>query len=169
MLKSVAIIVAIYYNNRVRDALHSYLNLAEATKIRLHAEFNTLSFMAGCFRFVKEENTMTWRIVHVCQSEKMQLKLDNLLIKKMGQDYIIPLSDISIIVAEGGETVVTLRLLSALSKYNIALIVCDNEHLPTGIYHSQNGHFRAYKKLQEQKEFILSKQLLRRILIVYNY
>ena len=37
----------------VRDALHSYLNLAEATKIRLHAEFNTLSFMAGCFRFVK--------------------------------------------------------------------------------------------------------------------
>lgn len=134
----------------VRDALHSYLNLAEATKIRLHAEFNTLSFMAGCFRFVKEGNTMTWRIVHVCQSEKMQLKLDNLLIKKMGQDYVIPLSDISIIVAEGGETVVTLRLLSALSKYNIALIVCDNEHLPTGIYHSQNGHFRAYKKLQEQ-------------------
>ena len=53
-----------------------------------HAEFNTLSFMAGCFRFVKEENTMTWRIVHVCQSEKMQLKLDNLLIKKMGQDYV---------------------------------------------------------------------------------
>jgi len=129
--------------------LHSYLNLAEATKIRLHAEFNTLSIMAGCFRFVKEENTMTWRIVHVCQSEKMQLKLDNLLIKKMGQDYVIPLSDISIIVAEGGETVVTLRLLSALSKYNIALIVCDNEHLPTGIYHSQNGHFRAYKKLFE--------------------
>ena len=83
-------------------------------------------------------------------STKMQLKLDNLLIKKMGQDYVIPLSDISIIVAEGGETVVTLRLLSALSKYNIALIVCDNEHLPTGIYHSQNGHFRAYKKLQEQ-------------------
>lgn len=37
----------------VRDALHSYLNLAEATKIRLHAEFNILSIMAGCFRFVK--------------------------------------------------------------------------------------------------------------------
>jgi len=44
LLKSVAIIVVIYYNYRVRDALHSYLNLAEATKIRLHAEINTLSF-----------------------------------------------------------------------------------------------------------------------------
>ena len=93
---------------------------------------------------------MTWRIVHVNQSEKIHLKLDNLVIKKHGEEFVIPLSDISMIVAEGGDTVVTLRLLSALSKYNITLIVCDNEHLPTGIYHSQNGHFRAYKKLQNQ-------------------
>ena len=96
---------------------------------------------------------MTWRVVHVSQSEKMRLKLDNLLVQKMGQEFTVPLSDISIIVAEGGDTVVTLRLLSALSKYNIALVVCDNEHLPTGIYHSQNGHFRAYKRLIEQLDW----------------
>lgn len=93
---------------------------------------------------------MTWRIVHVNQSERMHLKLDNLVVKKHGEEFVIPLSDISMIVAEGGDTIVTLRLLSALSKYNIALIVCDSEHLPTGIFHSQNGHFRAYKKLQNQ-------------------
>ena len=58
---------------------------------------------------------MTWRVVHVSQSEKMRLKLDNLLVQKMGQEFTVPLSDISIIVAEGGDTVVTLRLLSALS------------------------------------------------------
>ena len=96
---------------------------------------------------------MTWRVVHVSQSEKMRLKLDNLLVQKMGQEFTVPLSDISIIVAEGGDTVVTLRLLSALSKYNIALVVCDNEHLPTGIYHSQNGHFRSYKRLKEQMDW----------------
>lgn len=96
---------------------------------------------------------MTWRVVHVSQSEKMRLKLGNLLVQKMGQEFTVPLSDISIIVAEGGDTVVTLRLLSALSKYNIALVVCDNEHLPTGIYHSQNGHFRAYKCLKEQMDW----------------
>ena len=65
---------------------------------------------------------MTWRVVHVSQSEKMRLKLDNLLVQKMGQEFTVPLSDISIIVAEGGDTVVTLRLLSALSKYNLSLI-----------------------------------------------
>lgn len=96
---------------------------------------------------------MTWRVVHVSQSEKMRLKLGNLLVQKMGQEFTVPLSDISIIVAEGGDTVVTLRLLSALSKYNIALVVCDNEHLPTGIYHSQNGRFRAYKRLKEQMDW----------------
>ena len=62
------------------------------------------------------------RQVHVSQSEKMRLKLDNLLVQKMGQEFTVPLSDISIIVAEGGDTVVTLRLLSALSKYNIASV-----------------------------------------------
>jgi len=55
LLESVAIIVIICYNNRVRDALHSYLNLAEATKIRLHAEINTLSFYGRVFSLFKEE------------------------------------------------------------------------------------------------------------------
>ena len=107
--------------------------------------------MWGAFRYKNTWRiTMTWRIVHVSQSEKMRLKLDNLVVRKQGEEFTIPLSDISMIVAEGGDTIVTLRLLSALSKYNIALIVCDNEHLPTGVYHAQNGHFRAYKKLQAQ-------------------
>ena len=72
---------------------------------------------------------MTWRVVHVSQSEKMRLKLDNLLVQKMGQEFTVPLSDISIIVAEGGDTVVTLRLLSALSKYNIAFIFEKKSHI----------------------------------------
>lgn len=93
---------------------------------------------------------MTWRIVHVNQCEKMHLKLDNLVVKKLGEEFTIPLSDISIVVAEGGDTVVTLRLLSAFSKYNIILVVCDNNHLPTGIFHAQNGHFHAFKRMQNQ-------------------
>ena len=78
---------------------------------------------------------MTWRVVHVSQSEKMRLKLDNLLVQKMGQEFTVPLSDISIIVAEGGDTVVTLRLLSALSKYNIALVAITNIYQQEFITH----------------------------------
>ena len=78
---------------------------------------------------------MTWRVVHVNQSEKMHLKLDNIVIKKQGEEYTIPLSDISIIVAEGGDRVGTRRLLGALSKVSVVLIVCDIEHLLTGVSH----------------------------------
>ena len=93
---------------------------------------------------------MTWRTVHVRDSEQMRLKLDNLLIKKHGMEVTIPLSDISMVVAEGGDTIITLRLLSAFSKYNVVLVVCDQNYLPTGIYLAQNGHFRAYKKQLNQ-------------------
>ena len=33
---------------------------------------------------------MTWRVVHVNQSEKMHLKLDNLVVKKHGEEFVIP-------------------------------------------------------------------------------
>ena len=39
----------------VRDALHSYLNLAEATKRRLYAEIETPPF-GGVFSCYKKEN-----------------------------------------------------------------------------------------------------------------
>lgn len=106
--------------------------------------------LVGFFRAIKRRINMTWRTVHVRDSEQMRLKLDNLLIKKHGMEVTIPLSDISMVVAEGGDTIVTLRLLSAFSKYNVVLVVCDQNHLPTGIYLAQNGHFRAYKKQLNQ-------------------
>ena len=125
-LKRVANAFTMYYNSNCKGRLTQLLKSCRSYKDKASCRIQHPVIYAGCFRFVKRIKIMTWRIVHVCQSERMQLKLDNLLIKKMGEDYVIPLSDISIIVAEGGETVVTLRLLSALSKYNIALIVCDN-------------------------------------------
>ena len=86
----------------------------------------------------------------VDQGEYLQLKLDNVVIKKGGMDFTIPLSDISIIILEGLNTVVSTRLLNALSDYNIALITCNNSHSPNGIFTSLNGHSRASKLLKEQ-------------------
>ena len=38
--------------------------------------------LVGFFRAIKRRMNMTWRTVHVRDSEQMRLKLDNLLIKK---------------------------------------------------------------------------------------
>jgi len=93
---------------------------------------------------------MSWRTVLVKDGEYLKLKLDSIVIFKNDYEYVVPLSDISIIVLEGLQTTMTTRLLSALTKYSISLIVCDEGHTPAGIFHAYNGHSRASKMLQRQ-------------------
>ena len=93
---------------------------------------------------------MTWRTILVEDSEKLRLKLDNILIEKESKEYIIPLSDISIIVLDGQTTSITTRLLTAISKHNIGLVTCNHEHHPIGMYHGFYTHSRASKMLQKQ-------------------
>lgn len=92
-------------------------------------------------------------MVHVSDSERLRLKLDNLVIVKKSVEYKIPLSDISMIVVEGGDTTISFRLLNAFAQYNIVLIACDTKYLPSGIFYGYNQHFRAHKKLQAQLQW----------------
>lgn len=92
---------------------------------------------------------MTWRIVHIKESEYMKLKLDNLEISKKGQKYYIPLSDISILVIEGN-TSVTTKLLSAFTKNNITVVICDEKYLPTGLLLNYGNYHRASKRALQQ-------------------
>lgn len=95
---------------------------------------------------------MTWRIVHIKESDYMQLQLDNLSIMKRGQKYTIPLSDISMIIVEG-ETVITTKLLAKFTKYNIALIICDDRYLPTGIMLNYGNYHHCAKRSLQQLEW----------------
>lgn len=93
---------------------------------------------------------MSWRVVLVNNGDYLNLKLDSIVIKKGELDYVIPLSDISIIILEGLNTVVTTRLLNALAQYNINLVICDHKHTPSGLYGALSSHSRASKLLKEQ-------------------
>ena len=92
---------------------------------------------------------MTWRIVHVKDSENMRLKLDNLEILKRGQRFLVPLSDISMVVIEG-KTTVTTSVLSQFTKYNIVLVICDNHYLPTGMMLNYGNYHHCAKRVMEQ-------------------
>jgi CRISPR-associated endonuclease Cas1 len=96
---------------------------------------------------------MSWRTVFIKDGEYLKLKLDNIVILKEEYEFIIPLSDISIIIVEGLQTTLTTRLLNALSSYNISLVICNHEHTPSGIFHNYNGHSRASKMLKKQIEW----------------
>lgn len=75
---------------------------------------------------------MGWRTIHVKESERMSLKLDNLEIVKRGMKYYIPLSDINMMVIEGN-TSLTTNILTAFTKNDIVVILCDNKYMPTGM------------------------------------
>lgn len=63
----------------------------------------------------------------------------------MNQKYLIPLSDITAIVIEGN-TSITTNLMASISKYNIAVIICDNYYLPSGIFLSYGNYHRSAKR-----------------------
>lgn len=101
---------------------------------------------------------MGFRTVIIKNGEKLSLKLDNLIVKKEGENFSIPLVDIENIVLEGDYTVVTSRLLAQLSRYNIAVIICDNKFMPCGIYLNYGQYHRSAKRIQWQSQW---KELLK--------
>lgn len=85
--------------------------------------------------------------------EYLRLKLDNLFIKKGKEEFLIPLSDISIIVIENLDCILTSRLLESCALNNVAVITCDYKHQPIGVYNGLNIHSRSSKIIKKQLEW----------------
>ncbi|MGM0125643.1 CRISPR-associated endonuclease cas1 [Enterococcus sp. AZ194] len=100
---------------------------------------------------------MTWRIVHIKESERLQLKLDNLEIHKRGERYLIPLADISMVVIEGN-TSVTTNILAQFTKYNVVLVICDQKYLPTGLLLNYGNYHHSAKRVIEQTNWEIERK-----------
>lgn len=93
---------------------------------------------------------MSFRVILIENGSLLKCKLDNLIVNKNGEYISIPLNDISTIVVDNYTTSLTTRLLGVLNDFNISLVVCDDKHLPSGIYTGHNNHSRATKVLYKQ-------------------
>ena len=100
---------------------------------------------------------MAFRVVLIENEVTIKVKLNNLIVTKEGEDIWIPLDDISMIVMDNLATVISVRLLCQLSEQGIGLMICNQEHLPTGYYSSFNNHSRASKvigyQISKEKEY----------------
>lgn len=104
---------------------------------------------------------MGFRTVFIKDGEKLSLRLDNLSVRKNNEDYLIPLVDIETVILEGNRTVITSKILSAFSKYHIALVVCDDKYLPTGMYLGKGQYYRSAKRAMWQAQWKdIDKQLV---------
>ena len=95
---------------------------------------------------------MAFRVVLIENEVEIKVKLNNLIVTKEGKDICIPLDDISIIVMDNLSSMLSARLLCQLSEQGIGLMLCNQEHFPTGYYSSYDNHSRASKVIGYQIE-----------------
>ena len=77
---------------------------------------------------------MSWRVVVVSQTSKLDYKMDYLVIRTNDQVKRIHLSEISVLLIESTAVSLTAYLLVELANRKINIIFCDHKKLPHGQY-----------------------------------
>ena len=100
---------------------------------------------------------MAFRVILIENEVTIKVRLNNLIVTKEGNDTWVPLDDISMIVLDNLSSTITARLMCQLSEHGIGLILCNQEHLPTGFYGAYDNHSRASKvigyQINKDREF----------------
>ncbi|MDU6295370.1 type II CRISPR-associated endonuclease Cas1 [Clostridium celatum] len=94
---------------------------------------------------------MSFRSVIISNPASLSVKNNNLIINN-GEEFKIPIEDISVLVIESVAVKFTSRLLSDLSENSVATIICDEKHLPISTVLPLNVHYKTYKVLKMQFE-----------------
>lgn len=92
-----------------------------------------------------------YRTLFFSSPAKLSHKDRHLVIEASGRESVrIPLVDITTLVIDTPQIALSSSLLSALAKYKIMLFVCDDSHIPSGIFTPFLVHYRNAKVLQHQ-------------------
>jgi len=74
---------------------------------------------------------MIKRIIDISEPAYLHLKNQQLLIDKNGETVgSIPIEDLGVLILENPQIVITQMAIIACQKNNVALVFCDNRHLP---------------------------------------
>ena len=84
---------------------------------------------------------MSWRNVVIGSPAKLSLRQNHLVIGQK-EEVEIPLEDISVIIVETEQALITSSLLDMLAEKDIPLFTCGKSHLPSGLLVSYQGHSR---------------------------
>jgi CRISPR-associated protein Cas1 len=119
---------------------------------------------------------MGWRTVYITNKNTLSLFLNNLkvktnenplsAVKENDKTISIPLNDISVIVLDNLKINISVSLLSKLASFGIVLFVCDDKHMPSGIYIPFNNHSRLTEisKLQTKLSEPFKKRCWQKII-----
>lgn len=86
---------------------------------------------------------MGWRILQISKPCKLSVKNRRLVYEPFEEASLtIPLEDISVVILENRQILLSNSLLSELPEYDIVLFTCDFSHLPSGVLFPFHTHSR---------------------------
>lgn len=94
-----------------------------------------------------------FRTVLVSKSSALDYSLGNINIRNSDGTIKINLNEIHTIILENTQSNLTSFLIKELIERNIAVIFCDEKHLPIGELSPLYGNYESSKKLREQINF----------------
>ncbi len=101
---------------------------------------------------------MGWKTVIIGCEAKVSLTLNRMKITIGNEFQNIALCDIDSVIFTHDRVVMTIPLLSALIENNINVIICDSKNDPIGIFQAFNGHSLAFKQLNKQIEWKVTRK-----------
>jgi CRISPR-associated protein Cas1 len=104
---------------------------------------------------------MLKKTILIEQKSKVTNKNLQLLIKNESREASIPIEDIGFLLIDNPETYISITALNNLITNNAAVIICNNVHLPNGMFLNLNSHHIQQElfKAQINASVPLKKQL----------
>jgi CRISPR-associated protein Cas1 len=102
---------------------------------------------------------MAFRSVRISKPTHLAIRQKRLVIRQQ-EEFEVPLEDITTITLEGHELSLTATVLQRAAEEGIVVIVCDDKHLPSGVFLPLNRHSRQLSVINMQLS--LSKPFMKR-------
>lgn len=111
---------------------------------------------------------MGWRTVVITKGSKLDLKLNNLVIRSIEDVIKINLEEIEMLILESNQISITSCLLVELSKQKIPTVFCDDKHIPISSLLPFYGCHDCSKKVLLQTKWTDHQKAKIWSIIVYN-
>ena len=94
---------------------------------------------------------MGYRQVYIKSADKLSLMQENIrVLRSNGEELLLPISDISYILIEDPNTILTTCLITKLSESGVSLVLCDSSYLPAAQVLPINTYFNQSRILKLQ-------------------
>lgn len=95
---------------------------------------------------------MIKRSIVISNPARLSSGTQQLVIKNDDGEHKVPLEDIGFLIVESRQCTMTSALLDDCGKFNIALVSCDESHMPSGLHLPMSSHSTYTQRVRKQLE-----------------